>query len=86
MDGPEAVAAIRQLDTAVASVPIIAVTTDGEAADRFRAGVDDFVSKPFNPIKLFEAISRVTSFAPSPAELAEIVVELDAVRAPDNSD
>ena len=78
-------AAIRQLDTAVASVPVIAVTTDSEAADRFRAGVDDFVSKPFNPLQLFEAISRVTSFAPSPAELAEIVAGLDAVRAPANS-
>jgi len=82
MDGPEAVAAIRQLDMSVASVPIIAVTTDCEDDGRFRADVDDVVYKPFDPVRLFEAIFRHTGFAPPPPVLAEIVAGLAAIRAP----
>ena len=82
MDGPEAVAAIRQLDITAASVPIIAITTDMDDAGRFCAGVDDFVSKPFDPVRLFDAINRLTGFAPSPPALAEIVAGLAAIRAP----
>lgn len=82
MDGPEAVTAIRQLDMNAASVPIIAVTTDGEEANEFRDGVDDFVRKPFDPVQLFDAISRVTGFTPSAPALAEIVAGLAALRAP----
>jgi CheY-like chemotaxis protein len=63
-------------------VPIIAVTTDGEEANEFRDGVDDFVRKPFDPVQLFDAISRVTGFTPSAPALAEIVAGLAALRAP----
>jgi len=81
MDGPETVAAIRQLDMNGAAAPIIAVTTDSEDSERFRAVVDDFVSKPFDTVRLFDAISRVTGFTPPPSVLAEIVAGMAAISA-----
>ena len=82
MDGPQTVAAIRQLDMKVASVPIIAVSTDLDECGQFRADVDDFVAKPFDPMQLFDAISRVTGFMPSPPALADIVAGLAVIRGP----
>lgn len=82
MNGPEAVTAIRQLDLNAAPIPIIAITTDGDDTDRFRASVDEFVSKPFDPEQLFEAIAHVTGFEPPASVLAEIVAGLAAIRAP----
>jgi CheY-like chemotaxis protein len=82
MDGPQTVAAIRQLDINVASLPIIAISTDTDGSDQFRAGVDDFVAKPFDPVRLFDAISRVTGFMPSAPALADIVAGLAAIHEP----
>ena len=82
MDGPQTVVAIRQLDLNVASVPIIAISTDTDGSDQFRAGVDDFVAKPFDPVRLFDAISRVTGFMPSAPALADIVAGLAAIHEP----
>jgi hypothetical protein len=82
MDGPQTVAAIRQLDMNVAAVPIIAISTDLDGSGAFCADVDDFVTKPFDPVRLFDAIARVTGFRPSPPALADIVAGLAAIRAP----
>ncbi|HEX9619706.1 MAG TPA: ATP-binding protein [Polyangiaceae bacterium] len=63
MDGYEATRAIRQDEEArgLPRVPIIALTANVLRSDRekcFKAGMDDFVSKPFSCDALSEAIQR----------------------------
>lgn len=58
MDGFTATREIRLLDQ---SIPIIALTANTQDSDRkacSQAGMNDFVSKPFKPQKLFDVISR----------------------------
>jgi two-component system sensor histidine kinase/response regulator len=64
MDGLEAAAAIRELELSRKShIPIIAMTAHAVKGDRERcieAGMDDYVSKPIDSDKLFEAIETLT--------------------------
>jgi len=68
MDGLEAARRIRASDPAVLDpkIPIIAMTAHALAKDRemcLKAGMEDYVSKPFDSQKLVEAIERVVGNA-----------------------
>lgn len=70
MDGLEATAALRQLDTPVRT-PIIAVTANAMPGDRetcLRAGADEYVTKPVSLRSLRETIER---FVVSPSGSGE---------------
>lgn len=59
MDGLEATNEIRRLSGEVARIPIIAMTANAMEGDRQRciqAGMNDYVSKPINPVKLLTQI------------------------------
>ena len=60
MDGYQATAAIRQLGVEpYVSVPVIALTASSKAdvfENIFLSGMNDFISKPFNPVELHEKI------------------------------
>jgi len=62
MDGFQAAAAIRaQAAAGVTHVPIIALTANALTGDRercLRAGMDDFLSKPFTKAELYSMISK----------------------------
>ncbi|MBA6378331.1 MULTISPECIES: response regulator [unclassified Colwellia] len=63
MDGYEATKKIRLPQSKVLNnnIPIIAMTANSMQGDRERclaAGMDDFIAKPVNPIKLQEALKR----------------------------
>lgn len=67
MDGIQATRLIRKLPTAIASVPVVAMTAHSLAADRERflaAGMDDCITKPIRKNLLLQAIAR--HLAPSP--------------------
>ena len=60
MDGYEASAAIRE-DGRYPDLPIIAMTANAMAGDRekaFAAGMNEHVSKPIDPAKLFRSLQR----------------------------
>ncbi len=64
MDGVAATRAIRTLSGDKARIPIIAVTANAMAGDRehyLASGFDDYVSKPFAPEELFDALARQLS-------------------------
>jgi signal transduction histidine kinase/CheY-like chemotaxis protein/ligand-binding sensor domain-containing protein len=65
MDGYQAASAIRHLGVeALISIPIIALTAAPKAEvyeNIFLSGMNDFISKPFNPIELHEKISKFLS-------------------------
>jgi CheY-like chemotaxis protein len=61
MDGFAATAEIRQAQSDMRNVPIIAMTAHAMKGDRERclqAGMNDYTSKPINPKELFEKIER----------------------------
>ena len=78
MDGPTATGEIRKMPGAVADIPIIAVTAnamEGHREEYLDAGMNDYVSKPIDPVLLMDAIARVcppdednTEAATPPAE------------------
>lgn len=59
MDGITATAKIREMPGAVSQIPIIALTANAMAGDKQKylaAGMNDYVTKPIEPRKLFAAI------------------------------
>jgi CheY-like chemotaxis protein len=59
MDGFEATIAIRKFNT---NIPIFALTANvnSEAKSKvLESGMNDYISKPFNPIELFSKIAEV---------------------------
>jgi len=73
MDGLDATRAVRrrEAETGKAPTPIIAMTASAMKGDRERflaAGMDEYVSKPFDPAVLRALIDRYTA---APADAAE---------------
>jgi two-component system sensor histidine kinase/response regulator len=63
MDGFEATRAIRKREGESKHTPIIAMTAHAMKGDRekcLQAGMDDYISKPIEPQKLFETIEKWT--------------------------
>ncbi|MFN0013874.1 MAG: ATP-binding protein [Saprospiraceae bacterium] len=68
MDGYDATRAIRQMDSAVRSVPILALTANAipEQLEKCRAaGMDDCITKPIDSEELLEKIERLTGSPPA---------------------
>jgi PAS domain S-box-containing protein len=66
MDGYEATRRIRQMNGAVAAMPIVAMTAHAMAGDRERcleSGMSDYVSKPLKPEVLAAALRRALEAA-----------------------
>jgi PAS domain S-box-containing protein len=77
MDGFEATRSIRS-DSAFAALPIIAMTAYAMSGDRERclaAGMNDHISKPFDPEQLYGVCSRWLTAAPQPAQDVRILQE-----------
>ncbi len=96
MDGIAATAKIRALPGAVRSIPIIALTADAMTGDRERhlqAGMDDYISKPFDQTKLFATIDALFSARQAtPADMRDDMTDdvldvtaLDNIRAMQSS-
>ena len=85
MDGLQATRLIRA-DRSHAKLPVIAMTAHAMAGDRDKskaAGMNDHVSKPFEPAQLFETMLRWLTPAPaSPALRAASVVVTSAEPGP----
>ncbi|MEQ8177898.1 MAG: response regulator, partial [Amphiplicatus sp.] len=61
MDGLEAAARIRKLGPPLSRIPIVALTANAMASDRQKcvaAGMDDFLSKPFDPADLHAMLEK----------------------------
>jgi HPt (histidine-containing phosphotransfer) domain-containing protein len=70
MDGPTATKVIRQLAQPISRIPIIALTANamlGQREEYLSAGMDDYVSKPIEPLLLLAAMARVTAYSQEPA-------------------
>ncbi len=70
MDGLEAAARIRKLGAPLNRIPIVALTANAMASDRQKcvaAGMDDFLSKPFDPADLHAMLEK---WSRQPAERA----------------
>jgi len=81
MDGYQATAAIRR-QAQHASLPIIAMTAHAMAGDRDKclaAGMNDHVSKPFEPLALFAVLSNWMPGAGSVAPPAATAAGVDGV-------
>ena len=70
MDGLEATRRIRQVEATsgvgAQRLPVIALTASTTPSDRmacYQAGMDEFLSKPFDPAELLEVVQRWTERA-----------------------
>jgi CheY-like chemotaxis protein len=76
MDGLEATAAIRKLESVTgAHVPIIALTAHAMKGDReicVAAGMDEYLSKPINATQLFALIESLTGVLASETDAVVI--------------
>jgi signal transduction histidine kinase/DNA-binding NarL/FixJ family response regulator/HPt (histidine-containing phosphotransfer) domain-containing protein len=80
LDGVDATRTIRTLNGNGADVPIIAVTANAMAGDRERylaAGMNDYLSKPIDRVRMIELLGRWATTAPPPpsAEAASPLAE-----------
>jgi CheY-like chemotaxis protein len=88
MDGYEAVRVIREIEAAGGQgvrIPIIALTAHAMDGDRdrcLRAGMDDYLSKPYKPAELYSVLARWLRPGlppvPHPREDDKIPVSLDS--------
>ena len=64
MDGLEATITIRECEKATGThIPIIAITANAMTGDRDKclaAGMDEYISKPVDVAKLYDALNRLT--------------------------
>jgi len=75
MDGLEAVARIRELGGRLASLPIVALTANAGAEDRarcLRAGMNDVLTKPFEPQDLYRVMQSLPTIVRAESESAEM--------------
>ncbi len=73
MDGYQATAEIRKLESKEGHVPIIALTANAMAGDREKcldAGMDDFLTKPIQPKLLTETLNKWAAAVTSKLETA----------------
>ncbi|WP_051203478.1 response regulator [Hugenholtzia roseola] len=76
MDGYEAAIHIRRNESPLAQIPIIALTASTLTKEReraFQVGMNDYITKPFDPAELYKKIVQYTiqKAAPEPTEQAE---------------
>ncbi|MEZ4887648.1 MAG: PAS domain S-box protein [Chitinophagales bacterium] len=79
MNGLEATKYIRK-ELQLKNLPILAMTayaTTGEAERTIVAGMNDFISKPFDPAKLYRKIAKLVKY--DPATLPEKTEEIAAI-------
>lgn len=82
MDGYEASKAIRELGGYFATMPIIALTASAmlDVRDKvFEYGMNDYVTKPFNPNELYQKITRHTQL--NSHQVAPAIAEKEAYPA-----
>ena len=93
LDGFDATREIRAREPAGVRVPIIAMTASALEGERERclaAGMDDFLTKPVDPTRLFRALDTwtdgTTSTTPSPAREPDMenIVDLERMRMLDS--
>ncbi len=80
MDGHTATREIRNLKSEIRNVPIIAMTAHAIKGDRERcleAGMDEYVSKPIDSDKLFDAIEKLTRNPGNPGTTEDVSAALD---------
>ncbi|MBP1743577.1 MAG: chemotaxis protein CheY [Firmicutes bacterium] len=61
MDGIEAVKAIKEFDPSAKIIMCSAMGQQAMVMDAIRAGAKDFVVKPFQPDRVLEALSKLSS-------------------------
>jgi PAS domain S-box-containing protein len=87
MDGYRAAAIIRQLP-GLADLPIIAMTAHAMSGDREKslaAGMNDYITKPIEPARLFATLARWARARPA-AATSSLNASLPAAHAPSSSD
>jgi two-component system sensor histidine kinase/response regulator len=85
MDGLEATKAIRNSESGIRNIPIVAMTAHAMKGDRERclaAGMDDYVSKPINAEELFNVIEKLADTLRAKGKNGEKMVPASKDNAP----